>query len=62
MRENPKVSSFEPRRLRDAIRELERIEASIEINSPKKVSRSEPAPRPGILVRWWRHLFGGGGI
>lgn len=59
MTEKPKVSSFEPRRLREANHRLKRLEATWKHpsatigNTPREVARP-----PGFLLRWWRMLFG----
>jgi hypothetical protein len=60
MREEPRVSSFEPRRLREAVRKLERLERRL---GRERVGGAElpakPSERPpGLLLRWWRLLFG----
>ncbi|GEM_PF-4579914 len=61
MRERPSVSSFEPIRLREAVRKLERQLQGMEgqgrmthFTPPPQVDREQP----GILRRWWRALFG----
>ncbi len=62
MRERPSVSSFEPIRLREAVRKLER--QLREMEGQGRMTHPTPPPkvhkeRPGILRRWWRFLFGG---
>ena len=57
MKEKPRVSSFEPRRLRAVRKELEALERRLTRTS--RTSREGPKA-PGVLLRWWRMLFGAG--
>jgi hypothetical protein len=65
MREKGKgrVSSFEPRRLKEALKELEDLERQMLRRSRALHGETElPSPPsvrpPGVLLRWWRLLFG----
>jgi len=56
MREKPRVSSFEPRRLRAVRKELEALERRL--TRTARTSREGGPKAPGLLLRWWRMLFG----
>ena len=61
MTERPRVSSFEPRRLREEVQELKRIESLLsgEENSGAGEGEERRKTTPsGFLLRWWHRLFG----
>ena len=60
MRDRPSVSSFEPIRLREAVRKLQRQLREMEGERPSETVAVpiEKIRPPGILRRWWRFLFG----
>ncbi|WP_456392863.1 hypothetical protein [Nitratifractor sp.] len=61
MREKPSVSSFEPRRLREANARLSTIEKSLRVSDEtkgKSESSASPKKKPGRFARWWRVLLG----
>ncbi len=63
MKETEQTRSFEPRRLREAVEELKRLERRLTRESAASQEEPGELPRapmrpPGRLVRWWRLLFG----
>jgi hypothetical protein len=62
MRAKAKTSSFEPRHLREAQKELERIERHVLLDRQGSAGERLPGTpdgkAPGLLLRWWRMLFG----
>ena len=58
MRDEAKSSSFEPRKLREAVKMLVQIEASLNRRDFRKYPPpNAPEKEPGLLLRWWRLLF-----
>ncbi len=55
-----KISSFEPRHLRQAVEKLQLVEKRLfhEKEPKKPASKIEPKS-PSLLQRWWRILMGG---